>query len=94
MKSDGEDAEKREPSCTVGENVNSCSLHGNTVEVPQTFKSKLPRDPETPLQSPDLKGSSQCLEDRWAPLRLSQHDSVAKKRTLSADRGVEKEGVA
>ena len=36
----GEDAEKREPSCTVGGNVNWCSHSGNCVKGPQRVKNR------------------------------------------------------
>ena len=45
----GENAEKREPSCTVGGNANWCSSLENSVEVPQKFKIELPYDPATAL---------------------------------------------
>ena len=32
--------QKREPSCTVGRNVNWCSLCGNSIEVPQKIKNR------------------------------------------------------
>ena len=36
----GEDAEKWEPSCTVGGNANWCSRSGKHVEVPQKVKNR------------------------------------------------------
>ena len=37
----GKDYEKREHSCTVGENVNGCGHYRNSREVPQKIKNRI-----------------------------------------------------
>ena len=37
----GEGVEKREPSYTVGGNINRCSHYGNRMEVPQKTKNRV-----------------------------------------------------
>ena len=45
----GEDVEKREPLCTVDQNVNWCSTVENSRVDPQKLKIELPYDPALPL---------------------------------------------
>ena len=56
MTSTGEDVEKREPLCTVGENVKLVQLLRKTVwRVLKKLKIVLPYDPAIPLLSRYLK---------------------------------------
>ena len=45
----GGGGEKREPSYTVGGNVNQFNHYGKQLEVPQKTKIELPYDPTVPL---------------------------------------------
>ena len=52
----GKDVEKREPSCTVGGNVNWCSHCGKQYGgSSKKLKLALPCDPAIPLLGTDLK---------------------------------------
>ena len=44
-----ESVEKREPSCTVGGNVNDTATMDNSMEAPEKAKHRLPYDPAIPL---------------------------------------------
>ena len=45
----GEGVEKREPSCTVGGNLNGYSHYGKVWRFLKKLKTELPCDPEIPL---------------------------------------------
>ena len=71
--------EKREPSCTVGRNVNWCSHYENSMEIYQKLKVKLPYDPALPHLGiyPD---KTIIQKDTCTPMFIAALFTIAKTR--------------
>ena len=76
----GEDVEKREPSYTVGENVNWCSHYGKQHGVfSKKLRIELPYDPAIPLLGIFPKKMKTLIQkDTWTPAFLAALFTIAK----------------
>ena len=70
----GEGVEKREPSCTVGGNVNWCSYYGKQYGgSSKKLKIKLPYDPAVPLLEYIFEEKTTNLERCMNPMFIADY---------------------
>ena len=74
----GEGAQKREPSCTVGGNVNWCRHHGEQYGFLKKLKIGLPYDPAIPFLGIHWEKTT-IHKDTGTPMCIAALFTIAKK---------------